>query len=145
MRCSKETRWEQHRNRRKGQRTKPPLILGGKLPFLLMLSALQGPPIKPFSLCFSTPGHRWPSPSVADTAHCAGMHGAEAWSSHQTVSPDRASKSCFLCTIRQLTALPRFFLFSFLFPLFFNISTCSRLVIFPFSFPRTCGIGSTGS
>lgn len=60
------------------------------------------------------------------------MHGAEAWSSHQTVSPDRASKSCFLCTIRQLTALLHLFLFFFLFPLFFNISTCSR-VFFPLS------------
>lgn len=96
-----------------------------------MLSALQSPQTKPFSLSFSSPGHRWPSPSVADTAHGARMHGAEAWSSHQTVSPDRASKSCFLCTIRQLTALLHLFLF-FLFLLFFNISTCSR-VFFPLS------------
>lgn len=96
-----------------------------------MLSALQSPQTKPFSLSFSSPGHRWPSPSVADTAHGARMHGAEAWSSHQTVSPDRASKSCFLCTVRQLTALLHLFLF-FLFLLFFNISTCSR-VFFPLS------------
>lgn len=99
---------------------------------LAMLSAFQSPQTKPFSLSFPFPGHRWPSPSVADTAHSARMHGAEAWSSHQTVPPDRASKSCFLCTIRQLTALLHFFLFS-LFPLFFNISTCSRCFFFPLS------------
>lgn len=67
---------------------------------------------------FLSPGHWWAGPPVADTAHGAGVHGAEAGSSHQTVPPDRESKSCFLCTICQLTALLHSFL-SPSFPVFF--------------------------
>lgn len=96
---------------------------------------------------FLSPGHRWPGPPVADTAHCAGVHGVEAGPSHQTVPPDRESKSCFLCTICQLTALLHSFLSPSLFPVFFTISACSRgfLPPYPFSFLGTSGIGSTGS
>lgn len=127
------SKWERR------QSTKTPLILEANFTscfsrpgYAFCPPESTNKPIFPVFFFFS-PGHRWPSPSVADTAHSARMHGAEAGSSHQTVPPDRASKSSFLCTIRQLTALLHFFLFSFLFPLFFNISTCSRGFFSPFS------------
>lgn len=83
---------------------------------------------------FLSPGHRWSGPPVADTAHGAGVHGAEAGSSHQTVPPDRASKSCFLCTICQLTALLCSFLSSSLFPVVFQHFSLFKGFSSPISF-----------
>lgn len=83
---------------------------------------------------FLSPGHWWAGPPVADTAHGAGVHGTEAGSSYQTVPPDWASKSCFLCTICQLTALLHSFLSSSLFPVFFNRFSLFKGFSSPISF-----------